>query len=80
MDLHARKINFIQEFLRLKNEKIINKLENILKSEKKRKYEKELVPMTEDEFNKIIDQAENDSNAGRLTNARELKKEIDSWT
>lgn len=80
MDLHARKINFIQEFLRLKNEKIINKLENILKSEKKKKYEKELAPMTEDEFNKIIDHAENDSNAGRLTNARELKKEIDSWT
>jgi hypothetical protein len=33
MDLQTRKLNFIQEFLRLNNEKLISKLENLLKSE-----------------------------------------------
>ena len=31
------------------------------------------------EFNDLIDSAESDSENGRLTSARELKNEIDSW-
>ena len=60
MDLQTRKLNFIQEFLRLKNEKLIAKLENILKSEKVKSYEEHISPMSEDELNRIIDEAEKD--------------------
>ena len=35
MDLQTRKLNFVQEFLALSNEKIIDKLESVLKKEKK---------------------------------------------
>lgn len=35
MDLQTRKLNFVQEFLALSNEKIIGKLESVLKKEKK---------------------------------------------
>jgi len=35
--------------------------------------------MTSKEFNDIIDSAESDSLHGRLTSARDLKKEADSW-
>jgi len=80
MDLQTRKLNFIQEFLRLKNEKLIAKLENILKSEKAKSYEKHISPMSEDELNRIIDEAEKDSREGKLTSAVELRKEIDSWS
>ena len=79
MDLQTRKLHFIQEFLRLNNEKLISKLENLLKSEKAKSYEQHLSPLSEEELNRIIDEAEKDSKEGRLTSAVELKKEIDSW-
>jgi len=79
MDIQTRKLNFIQEFLRLKNEKLIAKLEKTLKSEKVKSYEEHISPMSEDEFNRIIDEAEKDSKEGKLTSAVDLRKEIDSW-
>ena len=80
MDLQTRKLNFIQEFLRLNNEKLIAKLEKILKSEKVKSYEEKILPLSEDELNRIIDEAEKDSKEGKLTSAIELRKEIDSWS
>ena len=79
MDLQTKKLNFVQEFLRIKSEGIVDKLEKVLKSERKKEYEKDLSPMTKDEFNKIIDDAESDSINGRLTSAEDLKKDIDTW-
>ena len=79
MDLQSRKLNFIQEFLRLKNEDLINKLERLLRSEKQKQFEENLNPMSLDEFNQIIDSAEKDSISNNVTPARDLKKEIDSW-
>ena len=80
MDLQTRKLNFIQEFLRLNNEKLISKLENLLKSEKAKSYEQHISHLSEEELNRIIDEAEKDSKKGRLTSAVELKKDIDSWS
>ena len=79
MDLQTRKLNFIQEFLRLKNEDLVNKLEHLLRSEKKKQFEENLNPMNLDEFNKIIDSAELDSQNNNVILAKDLKKEIDSW-
>ena len=79
MDLQTRKIQFIQEVLRLKNEKIIEKLEKILHQEKKKGMEEELSQMTMEEFNALIDQAEDDSLNNRLFNAGEILKDIDTW-
>lgn len=80
MDIEARKIHFVQEFLRLKNEKLINKFEHLLRLEKMKSYESELSSMTMEQFNKMINEAEEDSKHGRLTSASDLKDEIDSWT
>ena len=79
MDIQTRKIQFIQEILRLKNEKIIKKLEKILHQERVKIIEKEYSPMTMEEFNSRIEQAENDSKNERLFNAGEILKDIDSW-
>ena len=79
MDLQTRKIQFIQEVLRLKNEKIIEKLEKILHQEKKKGMEEEFSQMTMEEFNALIDQAEDDSLNNRLFNAGEILKDIDTW-
>ena len=41
MDLQARKLNLIQEFLRINSEELITKLDNFLHTEKRRIYEQE---------------------------------------
>lgn len=79
MDIQARKIHFVQEFLRLKNEDLINKFEKLLRLEKMKTYESELSSMTIEQFNEIIDKAEDDSKNGRMTSASDLRNEIDSW-
>jgi len=79
MDLHARKINLIQEFLRINSEDLINKLDKFLHIEKSKIYEQELKPMSFDSFNNMIDQAEDDAANGRVVEAKNLRKDIEKW-
>jgi len=76
MNLQARKISFVQEFLRLKNEEIISGLESMLKKRKSEIYENELKPMSLDNFNKEIDQALEDSENDRVIKATDLKSKF----
>ncbi len=76
MDLQARKISFVQEFLRLKNEEIISGLESMLKKRKSEIYENELKPMSLENFNKEIDQALKDSENDRVIKATDLKSKF----
>ncbi|PVX46112.1 hypothetical protein C8C85_1931 [Flavobacterium sp. 103] len=80
MDLHTRKIAFIQEFLSIQNEEIVARLENFLKKEKKNYSDKEFHPMTMEEFENRIDQSMDDSKNGRVIEANELLKEIEKWS
>ena len=80
MDIQARKINFIQEFLRIDSEELINKLDKFLHIEKSKIYEQELKPMSMDSFNAAIDQSEDDAANGRVVEAKELRKDIERWT
>jgi hypothetical protein len=79
MDLQTRKLNLIQELLHVGNEEIVTKLEKILRTERKTQVEKSLSPMSEEEFNRSIDSSESDIKNGRMTIARDLKKDIASW-
>jgi len=79
MDIQTKKLYFVQEFLKLKDENLIDKLNKLLKSERKKRFEKELKILSAKEFNDMIDNAESDSENGRLTSSRELKNEINSW-
>ncbi len=77
MELEARKIEFIQEFLKLQSEEAISRLEKVLKKEKK--MTRILEPMTLDQFNKRIDKSLKDSREGKLTKATDLLSEIEKW-
>jgi TATA-binding protein-associated factor Taf7 len=79
MDIQTRKINFVQEFLRLKNEQLINKLEKFLFQEKKKLYEENLNPMLHNEFNEMIDKAKNDAESEKVIDAKKIKEDISSW-
>ncbi len=72
MNIEARKIEFIQEFLKLQNEDAISKLEKILKKEKGTTEESLFNPMTIDELNKRIDKSESDFNNNRFKTSSEL--------
>ena len=79
MDLKARKITFVQEFLRLQNEEIVSGLEDLLRKKKAEQYEQKLKPMSADQFNIEIDQAMVDSKEDRITSASDLKKKAKQW-
>jgi len=72
MDLQSRKIEFVQEFLKLRSEEAISRLEKLLKKEKKNVIGKEFKPMTEQELNKRIDQSESDFKDNRFKKSSEL--------
>ncbi|MEY3411809.1 MAG: hypothetical protein RIQ70_495 [Bacteroidota bacterium] len=80
MNLQTRKIHFVQEFLKLSNEQIIDKLEVLLKAEKTKLYSNNLVPLSVEELSQSIDEAENDATNKRSRNLDALKNEIKSWT
>ncbi len=79
MDIQTRKINFIQEFLRLRNIKLIEKLEKILLEDKAVNYEANLNPMSIDDFYKMIDQSVEDAKQGKVISAQDLNESVKTW-
>ena len=79
MDIQTRKINFVQEFLRLRNIKLIERLEKILLEDKAKDYEANLKPLGIDNFNQMIDNSIEDAKQGNVVNARELKESVKKW-
>ena len=77
MDIQSRKIEFLSECLKVKNEDVILRLEKILYNEKKITLNDQFEPMTIQEFNSRIDKSMEDSKNGRITNASDLKSKIE---
>lgn len=79
MNLETRKIEFVQEFLKVQSEEIISGLENLLRKRKAELIEKSFEPMTMKQYNTEIDQAMDDSENGRMIKATDLKAKIQKW-
>lgn len=79
MDIQTRKINFVQEFLRLRNVKLIEKLEKILLEDKAKDYEANLKPLSVEDLNEMIDKSVEDAKKGNVISARELKESVKKW-
>ena len=75
MDLQSRKIEFMQEFLKIQSEEVISRLENLLRKEKQESFNS----MTVEEFNLRIDKSMEDSINGKLIEASDLKAKIEKW-
>ena len=76
MNLEARKLSLVQEFLRIDNEKIISALENFLLKNKSEIFEQDLQPMSLEQFNREIDEALEDEKNNRIISAKKLKEKI----
>jgi hypothetical protein len=79
MNIHAKKLVLIEEFLRISDESLITELKSFIKQEKKISHERNLKPMSMDEFHEMIDHAKNDSDAGRVISHQELIKKTKTW-
>jgi hypothetical protein len=79
MNIQARKLMLIEEFLRISDETLITKLESFIRQEKKISHERNLRPMPLKEFHEMIDQAKQDREAGRVITHSDLKKKVKTW-
>lgn len=79
MNIQSRKLILIEEFLRISDESLITKLESFIKQEKKVSHDRNLKPMSLNEFHEMIDQAKRESDAGRVISHQELKKKVKTW-
>lgn len=68
MDIQTRKIQFIQEFLELKSEQSIYKLEALLKEERSN-----TKVFSQEEFEQRIHQSEDDFKRGRFKTSEAVK-------
>ncbi len=71
MNIETRKEEFVQEFLKLKNEEVVSKFERMLKKVKKT-YESCNDAMTKEELNNRVRQSELDFENGNYKNSSEL--------
>jgi hypothetical protein len=74
MDIQTRKLEFIQEFVKIQSEELISRLERILKSN-----DDNFEPFSLEEFNSRIDHSLQDSKKDRVTESNELLSEIKEW-
>ncbi len=77
MDIAVRKLNFVQRFLNLSDEKLIDKLEELLNYETNEK--EQLNPMSIDEFYSMIERSESDHKNGNVFEAKDILNQIDKW-
>ena len=74
MDIQTRKLEFIQEYLKIQREEIISRLERILKN-----IDDDFSPLTIEEFNSRIDQSLEDSKNDKVIESNKLMAEIKQW-
>ncbi len=74
MDLQARKYKFIQKLFNV-NEVLFEQLENILIKETKESFER----ISLEQYNKELDEAEADIEAGNYSSMEEARKIASQW-
>lgn len=72
MDIQTRKIEFIQEFLKIQSEEAIAQFENLLKKRKISDREDLFKPMSIEELNKRIDKSEEDFKNDKYKSSSQL--------
>lgn len=72
MSLEARKKQFVQKFLKIQSEEVINRLEKVLSDESLYTEENFQSPFSEIELNKRVEQSELDFKSKRYKSSEEL--------
>ncbi|GAB1857423.1 hypothetical protein MHTCC0001_22590 [Flavobacteriaceae bacterium MHTCC 0001] len=72
MDLQTRKLEFIQEFLKIQSEEVIERLEKLLKSEGKSNFNTNEYPMSSEALNSRVAESETDFENGQYKKSADL--------
>jgi hypothetical protein len=72
-DIQAQKLSFIQEFLRINDEAIIQKLSVFLQKEKSKKIQNNLKVLSQEDIILKLNKSENDIVQGKLISQTEIK-------
>lgn len=72
MDIQTRKLEFIQDFLKLQSEEVIAQFEKMLENVKNFEAENKIDPFTIEELNNRISQSENDFKNKKFKTTSEL--------
>ncbi|MEK6450656.1 MULTISPECIES: hypothetical protein [Myroides] len=79
MDIQTRKLEFIKEFLKVQNEELINRLENLLYSEPISYDDTIEEVMSIQKLKERVEKSLSDSKNNRLTSNEILLSEIEQW-
>ena len=79
MDLQARKIEFVQKFLKLMSEKAITKLDNLLIQEQRKQLKEDFQPKTLELLNEEVDLALRDSANDNVIDSDTLLEKYQEW-
>ncbi len=79
MNIQARKLNLIENLLKISDVSVIEKLEYFISIEKNNQYDRTLKPMSLNDFYEMIEKAKQDKIEGRVISLDDLKKKIKSW-
>ena len=79
MNIQARKLVLIEEFIRINDESLMTKLESLIRHEKKAIHERKLAPISINELHEMADQAKRDSDAGHVISQKALEKKVKLW-
>lgn len=79
MELQAYKLSVVQKILTVNEPSIISKIDKILESEMIVGYTAEGQPLTKEEYNERIQNAEEQLSKGNVTSQDDLEDESENW-
>lgn len=72
-DIQSRKMLFMQEYLRLNDEQIIDKLSDLLHKEKSKRLKVKLKPITREELDSKLNRSEKNIENGEIYSQNEVE-------
>jgi hypothetical protein len=78
MDIQTRKMQFIEEYLRITDESLLEKLSVLLRKERQKQLKTRMQPMSQDELAAKLDRSEDDIQAGRVYSQSEVEAHLKS--
>ncbi len=73
VDIQTRKMLFLQEYIRLNDEQIIDKLNDLLHREKSKRLKIIMKPMTQNELDEKLNRSEQNIENGQVYSQNEVK-------
>ena len=72
-DIQTRKMLFLQEYIRLNDEQIIDKLNDLLRREKSKRLKVSMKPMTPNDLDEKLNRSEQNIENGQVYSQNEVK-------